>query len=191
MLLSHDKKFCFIHTPKTGGSTISYVLNKYCRNIAVNEKEHGWQIPLHEYGMHRQVKQVYQHIPKGYYTFAFVRNPFAVLVSGFKRKGYENFKQFIISTFKEGSNYIFNKWTQYDYLSVDDKISLNFVGRYENFATDWNHICSQIGIEETYDTLPVKNASYQSDYRDYYDDETRKIVEKKYEKDLEYWGYKF
>lgn len=191
MLLSNSKKFNFIHTPKTGGSTISFVLNKYCKNIPINEEKHGWQIQLHEYGMHRPVKEIWDKLNKDYFSFAFVRNPFAVLVSGFQRKGYSNFKDFIMSTFKEGSSYIFNKWTQYDYLSVNGKIPLNFVGRYEHFATDWNYICEKIDIKETYDQLPIKNASFQSDYREYYDDETRDIVENKYAKDLEYWGYKF
>lgn len=191
-IISNNKKFCFVHVGKTGGSTIAYVLNKYAKNIRIDSTEKkGWQVELHDFGMHTPVKEYFEKIPEDYFKFAFVRNPFAVLVSGFNKKGYKDFKKFIIGTFSKDSTYIFNKWTQWEYLSIDNEIAVNFVGRYENFATDWDYICTRLKIDDYYSTLPRKNVSFETNYRDYYDNETRNIVEKKYAKDLEYWGYSF
>ena len=213
MIISDSKKFAFIHVGKTGGSTIAYVLNKYSKKYAgeIDETKKGWQVPLHVGPMHDPFVKAKEHIPDDYYTFAFVRNPFAVLVSGFKRKRmpdfggdmYKNFETFIEKALSKEGNYIFSRWTQYEYLShngkENGKITLNHVGKFENFAQDFDIIASDIGIPERYNNLPRKNASTKIKdatnsrkyYEKYYTDKTRAIVEERYKKDLEYWGYEF
>lgn len=197
MILSDSKKFAFIHVPKTGGSTISFVLNQYSKRIEIDESKHGWQIPLHTGPMHDKFVNARKHIPEDYYTFAFVRNPFEVLVSGFKRKKYPDFNNFIEMSLGENSNYIFNRHTQYEYLSHDGtsngKILLSHIGKYETFAEDFDIIAQDIRIPERYKDLPRKNASYKDEksYREYYNEKTRNAVEKRYKKDLEYFGYEF
>ena len=214
MIISDRKKFAFIHVGKTGGSTISFALHKYNRNYTgpIDESVRGWQVPLHVGPMHDPYSVAKHYIPEDYYTFAFVRNPFAVLVSGFKRKRmpdfgggpmYKDFETFVQKALDKEINYMFSRWTQYEYLShngkQDGKILLNYIGKFETFEEDFDIIASDLGIPERYATLPRKNASTKEKdatnsrayYEEYYTDKAREIVEERYKKDLEYWGYEF
>ena len=79
---------------------------------------------------------------------------------------------------------------QYDWISdKKDNILVDFIGRYENFSTDWQHICSKIDFNP--DELTVTHKTEHSHYSKYYDEETKEIVAKAFQKDIEYFGYKF
>ena len=74
-IISHTHKFCFIHTPKTAGSSMGFVLNKYAKQVHItnsSRENKGWQIPLHDYGMHNAVSNFIDKVPDGYFKFAFV-----------------------------------------------------------------------------------------------------------------------
>jgi hypothetical protein len=66
--------------------------------------------------------------------------------------------------------------------------SIHYI-RLENIQLDFNVVCDKIGIPNQ--RLDCYNQSKHDHYREYYDDETREIVAKKYEEDIEYFGYKF
>ena len=196
MIISHSHKFAFIHTPKTSGSSIGFILNQYSKNLALPDNididTWGWQIPLHERGMHQPYYLVKDYIPKDYFIFAFVRNPFDLLVSGFRHKIKKGFDLFIKHEMKSSPR-LFYKWTQWEYLSFNDKIEIDYVGKFENIEQDFNNIAERIGIDERYSDIPLKNVTNHNKehYREYYTDETRQIIENKYAKDLEYWEYSF
>jgi len=196
VIISHSHKFVFIHTPKTSGSSIGFILNQYSKNLAlpgdIDIDTWGWQIPLHERGMHQPYSSIKDFIPDNYFVFAFVRNPFDLLVSGFRHKIKKGFDLFIKHEMKSSPR-LFYKWTQWEYLSFNDKIELDYVGKFENIEHDFNNIAAWIGIDERYNDIPLKNVTNynKEDYRNYYTDETRQIIENRYAKDLEYWEYEF
>jgi len=68
---------------------------------------------------------------------------------------------------------------------------LDFVGRVENLQEDWLFISEKIKTKAQLKRLQSTKDENYTHYTEYYDDETMQMVAKKYEKDIEYFGYKF
>ena len=73
---------------------------------------------------------------------------------------------------------------QYDFLKGAD-----FIGKLENINQVYNHICSKLNLP--YVVLKEYNRSFKGGYRRFYNDKTRKIVEKHYAKDIKMFEYEF
>ena len=79
---------------------------------------------------------------------------------------------------------------QTDYLrDLEGNIVVDFIGRYENLAADYEEACQRIGIEPP--PLPHKRqAKDRTAYRDYYNDEIAGLVADYFKSDIETLGYK-
>ena len=146
---------------------------------------------------------------KNYFTFTFVRNPYDRLVSAFyyikngntgwyydkqlKRKlglGKLNFKDFVKTKLTQDTMSKCHFAPVFGHFVSPDTISkIDFIGRVENLKSDFKIICNKLEISNI--DIPHKNKGKHKHYTEYYDDETRQIVAKKYAKDIEYFGYEF
>jgi chondroitin 4-sulfotransferase 11 len=196
MIISDSHNFVFVATTKTGSTSIEnhlkfYQSTKY-KITHLNDS----------YNKHCSLKIIYGKFPfiENYFKFAMVRNPFDWVVSWyFYRKSRQNknntknisFKKWLIDENSSAYNIkgIGLSLSQYDIINCNADIKIDFIGRYENIQKDFNVICDKIGIPQQ--QLPHKNKTKHKHYTEYYDDETREIVAQKYEKDIEYFGYKF
>jgi hypothetical protein len=190
-------KCIFLHFHKTAGTSIESVIGG---GDALNIGKHRRQKHLNA----EDAYKLYYSDWNDYYKFSFMRNPYDLMVS------YYNFRMRMINgDFGRKERYMANKYrkstfktwicsnmlgdprltTQYDFLSVNGNLATDFIGKYENLQEDFNIICDKIGIPKQ--ELPHKNKSKHKHYTEYYDDETKSIVAKKYAKDIEYFGYKF
>ena len=222
-MISHLKKFIFIHTPKCAGISMFRTLSKY-----IDETHFGHYSPM-EYNDNQFAD---------YFKFAFVRNPWDRYVSlydywtinvhklgHFHAEDTETAKLISkhadsFSKFCKLPNEFLLKihkthfLTQVEFLNIigKNKNTLDFIGKYESLQTDFNTICRHINIKQTqlvhinrttnhmsiakklkidFDKLLIKRKKKFSNYVDYYDDETRSLVAKKYAKDIDYFNYKF
>ena len=98
--------------------------------------------------------------------------------------------------------------TQYDIVSDDNGLLLDYVGKYENLEDDFEYVRKKLDIPKKilldrrnnnrkavdYNNLPYVNRNLTKDhdnYREYYNTKTRNLVEKYYKKDLETFEYEF
>ncbi len=130
-----------------------------------------------------------------YFSFIFVRNPFDRLLSCWKTTHrHMSFKDYVKSgMFVDGVPKVLHYQTQCSLLEVSDlscKTKLNFIGKVENIKEDWKKLCSLIDIPHV--TMPhLKSNGKFPHYREFYDVETKELVENMYKRDLELFDYEF
>lgn len=143
--------------------------------------------------------QIGHDVWSDYFTFSFVRNPWDRMVSWYSMAmqnvslhtpslerirqagGFDKFLK--LDGLAHSSN------NQLDYLTDEDgNIIVDFIGRYEQLRMDFNTICERLDMQAI---LRHLNFSRHGDYQDYYNDETRELVAKRFAKDIEVFGYTF
>lgn len=206
MVLSHSKKFIFIHIYKVAGTSLSEALAKY--NIK----------SIYMFRPYRYLSRTYSNIlpnpyPRhisaldlkntlkpelfeSYFKFAFVRNPWDWQVSLYKfaQKKKNHHQRKHVLSLGSFDNYL--KWSienkitqQKDFIFEGDKNLMDFVGKMENLQQDFNTICDRIGIERV--ELKHLNKTNHSNYREYYTPETRDLVYKCFKDDIKLFDYEF
>jgi len=181
LLINHSNKWGFIHIPKTGGTSISSIL----QNIENTTS------PM----VHDSIR-VFQKFPN-YKIYTMVRNPFTRLTSAFlheKRKGRTDYD---FGTFLKKSNNLDLVLLPQSYYINAGNVDVSFIGRYENFKEDVSNIFTQIGIQSTiphlnrnplYDKHPDLNQ--QRYYKYMYNEEWMKDwVRERYKDDFKQFNY--
>ena len=189
-MINHQHKFLFIHVPRTGGTSIE---TQFQYNEAKEKNKH-WN--LNDWKNHLNHEDF-----DDYFKFAFVRNPWDIIVSKYLDRGW--YSSPIQGRGGEigyhcGKNlkYFLDRYQPAEHehgdglLDYFDPEQMDFVGRFENRVQDIEYISRNIGININ---ANKKDRSHKDKkhYTEYYDDETREIVAKRYAKDIEYFGYKF
>lgn len=175
-MISHDKKFIFIHVPRTGGTSIECFLDS-------SKFEHKFSREIHS----RHDYELREH--SDYFSFSFIRNPWERMLSfylfdkaGSTKYSFESWLQLIRIRNRFAQSMSF-------FIMDDDKPRVDFVGRYETYQTDIEYVCDRLNIE--YEELPVLNKTNHNYYVDYYDNKTKELVGRMYEKDILNFGYEF
>jgi hypothetical protein len=143
------------------------------------------------------------------FKFTFVRNPWDRLASAFfflKNKDMKSNQKWAtehLSTFGTFDDFV-RKWVtresvwfnshflpQYHFVCLEAKQpAVDFIGYYENIAPDFVRICERLKIRVTL-REENQNPIRTRDYREYYTEETRRIVAEAYAEDIELFGYSF
>lgn len=203
-MINHKHKFYFIHIPRTGGTTIQDYFNHYPTPPYQDEQDRE----IDHYRLIDYEKQ--QDFNPTYFKFCFVRNIWERLVSVFFLKKYGTNRwpgidrRLIDCENLDFSDFIY-KLAEIDFNKVPHSQSshllpqteyirggvskLDFIGRFENFRDDFDHICNEIGISSQ--KLGHENKSNHKYYTEYYSSETKDIVAHKYAEDIEFFKHRF
>lgn len=203
MIISHRKKFVFIHIYKVAGTSVRSALAPYAD---VTFRKYTAHRMLYVLGLapapgdHHKAIDIRAKLGgktfDSYYSFAFVRNPWDWQVSLYHYicshplhpqhrtiKKLENFNDYISWRIDNGVE------LQKSFVTdLDGRVILDFVGHYENLSSDFAKACQALGIEST---LPHKNISKHQDYKQYYNDRTAQKIADHYKEDIELFGYSF
>jgi|ETNvirnome_2_300_1030623.scaffolds.fasta_scaffold02220_3 hypothetical protein len=198
-MISHKNKFIFIHIPKTGGTSVERALLEN-EGIKWPTKHPGPLDALpdeicREYMLRFNSMQHYPlgkfeaTLQKKYYAFTFVRNPWDNVASeyhysstlGLNKCSFEKYVEYLDRVHR----YEFHLKPQIEFINEN----INFVGRFENLQEDFDKACTAIGVPSR--KLSCENTSIHKPYWEYYNEDTKRIVEEKYKKDIEYFGYNF
>jgi hypothetical protein len=221
-----DKFRCvFVHIPKTAGQSVEHffvdlhglsweerspLLLRFNSDPSLGPERLA-HLTAEEYV---QFGYLTNDLYASYFKFSFVRNPWSRLVSEYYFKNYYTrytFKEFVKSALPKQDSYSDSYrhiLPQYKFIyDSHGELLVDFVGRFENLQSDFDKVCSILGISKT--ILPHVNSSKEriqidtdrnilaekqslhKGYTTYYDDELRDIVKEMYAMDISLFGYEF
>jgi chondroitin 4-sulfotransferase 11 len=204
-MINHQYRCIFIHIPRTGGKSVQ-------RFFGTKWQDHK--------DISRYADELNPEIFASYYKFAVVRNPWDRLVSDYNfqkmKKGSQAGHRLLIHD-KHGKTRSFSEWLeavtsdpfccepkkwgarvsqgihrwspQMDWISIGGGIAVDGVLRLENLRKDFADLCGAIGLPSG--KVPCRNWRWHRHYGYYYNESTRRLVEKYYARDIETFGYCF
>ncbi len=206
MLVSHSHKFIFIKTKKTAGSSIQDYLAKYCKNGVVEKYIPGGHRPAQS-----TKEKVGDEIWNSYLKICPVRNPWDKMVSWYfwrsrKRSVFVKIRRILKGRHPENEAH---RMSFHDFIvwldsrgkvNLDDPIALvdgkwpdYFFIRYEHLHEDLEKLCKHLSIPYDKSKLPKEKTGVRKDrgYQNHYDEETKAIVGKYYQDQVDMFGYTF
>jgi len=131
-----------------------------------------------------------ERVWNSYFKFAVERNPWDRQVSYWQFKMRKlGAKPMTLAEFLETHHANLNSANIY---SLDGRLAVDHLVRYEHLAGDLDHVLSHLGIDARLD-LPKAKGEYRrvGDYRDQYDAATRNWVARTYATEIALCGYRF
>ncbi len=199
-MISFQKRFLFVHIPKTAGNSIQSILRQYSEDeiVCLHRHQDGVERfevrnPNYKIRKHSTLAEYRAAVGddqfRNLYKFACVRNPWDRMVSYYFRPSRQleewdrkAFKKMVLKTLSVA-----------DYLRLgaeeDPFANVQRIMRFENLADDFRSVCTELGLPPA--PLPEYNRSSREHYLKYYDDELQALVRKRFAPEIERFGYTF
>jgi hypothetical protein len=135
-----------------------------------------------------------------YFKFCFVRNPFDRAVSDYKwrtrRKPGVSFIEFLRRIDDpqrpDPERVVPRPATNWPIYTIDDRVAVDFVGKFENLLEDFAEICDKIQIPFDPHLFPLaKQGLRREHYRTYYGQEEKTLVTKLFGSEIDCFDYSF
>jgi hypothetical protein len=200
-MISFQKRFLFVHIPKTAGNSIQTILRHYSEDeiVALRAEQDG----IERFGLRNPNYKIKKHSTlaeyraalggerlRDLYKFTCVRNPWDRMVS------YYFGTTQLVETWhrKEFRKLILRALSVRDYLQLDKGEAdpfgnLDYIMRFENLADDFCAVCARLGIPDA--PLPQYNRSNREHYSKYYDAELQELIGKRFAPEIDRFGYAF
>lgn len=221
MIISHRKKFVFVHVPKAAGSSINLAIYKSgYRDLyfdVTGKVTHylGNHFKCKELDQHSNIRQIINYFRDtevnvdDYFKFVFVKNPFAYEVSKYFYTIKIANDPVVDSEFYKYCVEIKNncktfaefcktdiKYQGWQKNQIDKICSLDRKQILVDFVGKTERIQQDFNfvcdkIGIPRQKIPHINKSKHKHYTEHYDDETREIVAEKYAQDINFFKYKF
>ena len=211
MLISHTRRFAFIHLPKTGGCSVkialapfaddplAYAPNRWLNRCGIHA---NYFAPWHHkrFRTHTPAAILYRELPcdafAELFTFAFVRNPWDLLVSSyhFLTRSREHRRGRVALRLGSFARYVDYELTRGKLVqsrmltSRHGRLLVDFVGRFETLDADFMTVCGHLGLCAR---LPHVNAGSRGDYREHFTPALAARVTDGFGEDIERFGYSF
>ena len=134
---------------------------------------------------------------KFFFKFCFVRNPYDYAVSDYLwrvKKNQISFKEYLKLKVNNNDNkFLTMPLTNWEIYTIDDKIAVDFIGKFENLDSDLKKIFKILQIDKKHlnSDLFLKKNNHRSAYKDYYDEECKMLVNKLHYKEIDQFKYTF
>jgi chondroitin 4-sulfotransferase 11 len=207
--VSHKLQAIFIHIPKTAGTSVTRCLADLDPDLALLGQTTPDVRALTDelWSRHLGAAQVQAVVdskiwPK-YFKFAFVRNPYDLVVSHFffQKRLHETAPHVLRSLHPDISSMLaagcgFSEWLKaatyikpqsFYVLDEQGKVIVDFLGKFETMNADFAHVCKVLNIEVK---LPHLLKTAHLSWDKYYDRETSEIIHRRFAKDFAPFGYK-
>jgi len=151
-----------------------------------------------EHARAANVRALFPSAWRDYFKFCFVRNPFDRAVSDYiwrtRKTGntgmtFQDFLQRLER--RDFSNATiprhFDNWPIY---TIDDRIEVDFVGRFERLAEDLDEVFARLGLQHP-PLTHAKRMQRTGSYHDWYQDDERNLVERLFADEIRQFGYSF
>ena len=208
----------FIRIPKNASTSVYNHLGNF--NLIKKHEEDFKQLltyPLYKQGINPthakpdEISLILRNMVHNYMSFAIVRNPWDRVVSiyeslfqktsekdlirfakihGVKPKlSFNEFCEVMMDKYEKKQNIFYVNHDQCSWL--EGMFEPNFILRFENLNEDFSNMLDICKIKHINKNLPHENSSERQSYKEYYNDQSIKIIEKIFERDIDKFKYSY
>ncbi|RLA47156.1 MAG: hypothetical protein DRR42_17805 [Gammaproteobacteria bacterium] len=189
-----DKQVIFLHVPKTGGTTIKRLFGI----SQLDDPDPAIRPSLQHLTCELLRQKIGDEKYVQYYKFAFVRNPWARIVSDYfwrqqlpKKRPILPFQEFVANAKKvvlEG-RYYEQEFGDHFIPQLSYTVDIDDVFRFDKFEQGIQAVAAKLDVN--IDPITPKETKPYDRYWEYYDDKTRSVIHDIYSGEIEQFGFEF
>ena len=185
-MINHDYRFVHVHCRKAGGMSIGHLFPRF---------------ETHHNNMHDYIRMLGDEI-KDYFVWTIVRNPWDRMVSSFfyelkimQRCHTDSFPQYVRDMYEgirdNSFDHFYDMLEQVEYLKDFHELpAYDYVACLGNIDRDFEMVKRRSGMLPEL-RFPRVNSTEHPDYRQYYNDDTKRMVAEMSRNDIETFGFVF